>query len=103
MPSSPRQSLRGEVDSSDEESNARSRETHRRTGFPCLPPVTKHVPGGSDPYITTPGGTRRPHTYEEVTALIMVAFKPKIDPKQFLLFKDEAKMDSMVEPLPDYS
>ena len=47
--------------------------------------------GGSDPYITTPGGTRRPSTYEEVTALIMVAFKLKIDPKQFLPFKDEAR------------
>ena len=37
MPSSSRRSLRGEVDSSDEESNARSWETRRRTGFPYLP------------------------------------------------------------------
>ena len=49
------------------------------------------MPGGADPYITTPGGTRRPRTYEEVTAMVMVAFKPKLDPKQFLPFKDEGR------------
>ena len=91
MPSSSRRSLRGEVDSSDEESNARGPETRRRAGFPYLPPVTKNMPGGADPYMTTPGGTRRPRTYEEVTALIMVAFKPKIDPKQF--FRSKTKQN----------
>ena len=104
MPTSSRRSRRGEVDSSDDdESNARTRATRRRPGKPFIPPVTKNMPGGSDPYITTPGGTRRPHTYEEVTAMIMVAFKLKIDPKQFLPFKDEARWIQWWNHFHDYS
>ena len=92
MPTSSRRARRGEVDSSDDdESNARTRATRRRPGKPFIPPVTKNVSGGADPHITTPGGTRRPHTYEEVTTMVMVAFKPKLDPKQFLPFKDDGR------------
>ena len=92
MPTSSRRARRGEVDSSDDdESNARTRATRRRPGKPFIPPVTKNMPGGADPYITTPGGSRRPRTYEEVITMVMVAFKPKLDPKQFLLFKDEGR------------
>jgi hypothetical protein len=46
--------------------------------------------GGSDPF-TSPGGTRQPHTHDEVRAMIMVAFKPKIDLKAFTPFKDKSK------------
>ena len=86
-----RRGHRGEIDSSDEEESTRSRAARRVPGKPYIPPVTKDMAGGADPYITTPGGTRRPRTEDEVTALIMMAFKPKLDPKQFLPFKDEGR------------
>ena len=91
MPTWSRRGRRGEFDSSDDEESTRSRAARRRPGKPFIPPVTKNMPGGADPYITTPGGSRRPRTMEEVTTMIMVAFKPKLDPKQFLPFKDEGR------------
>jgi hypothetical protein len=81
MPTRSCQASRGEANSSNEESNSHN-QLARRTAAGMY--------GGSDPF-TSPGGTRQPPTHDAVSAMTMVAFKPKIDLKLFAPCKDKTK------------